>query len=1633
MAFNLEDFNGPALSLGDFKGQPHLSYTPNEKSASMVAASQAASTGAKREDYDTLKSRMLDPTQQEVFILEQQKIRDALWEDFVNPGAMDIVADPSIPVETKDATVSMMLDPSQFQMPVSTMSVLAYTAARADMDENATEAAEQVRYKFIDSITSVNEQKRQRQAAINSLELGKDQGVVSTITDFAELMTPFAEWIHIDRLQKEVTGSDKGWAEASEGFLLGQQKQNLYDQIKALPMEERAEFTERLLEIVQNNSQVVLPDGNDMVALETLNQMLIDNDYSNFERWFDNATSILDMVGLGGVVRGATGARAVNRATTLEDEARAFSERPSESLGPLADEAAAFKPETENLGSLGEEAAAFKPAPEDLGPLADEAAGFKPEELNTGSLGVEASEFKAAPEPTAEDLFGAMAESTRTAVSPTSPSQVVKDVNPQVARDMHDAAMADETGEFAKAVYGTDKTEAAAKDILPEPDIKKGKMENKVEMKPQFEEPENVKRARRANGNIQVTDAELAKVRQRLNASFENVEGMALHPSSLVVRTNLDGTIGVTGRYSPIDSGFKSWTEAVDNAQYAFRSYGLQADNFVPLVRQGDSWIEMSPKDVLARQELQAAGANLGDIDYAVGLKFDYRFRPEDLEIDEVLSSSTGLLAKVAEFGDNLTSDFFAKLGQGSIKQNVLDPASVIHPQIVNAAYVAIDRAYGLKKLYIQIFEDFAKGYQKMPTERRAKMADYIHEANRDGVPLSTTDLYARGFSTKEIEMLKQWRRANDAMWYAANEDMVKTLRSKGFKTYYHKDSDTKLVGKPVKRQAVGEGTEMFDSVQGVNITMSKQELDDLYNGGGEVMRLDEPIQIDGNWIEYVKVRNTPNGGYTRSLYDSEVVMPYRDGYYPVMYDANYFIEKHIKRKDGTVVKKVVASARDSKEVSKSLDMLRSAEPDAVYVSRKDRRLKGDELFDEGAWNTVTNGGMTSQRVRGQRLGDAGMGLEKMGHAHLKDPLEAVANQIHQLSQRVSTRTFLETTKNRWMQNYSQYLDLPKNKYGQVEFPKSLKDIKGKEGVPPRVVADAKTNFNYLYSLQNGYINYIDEAFKGGMQYLAEWLGEKGWAKSQRALFEASKGAPTRAARATAFKLFISMNPARQAIIQRGQMLQFPVMNPTYATTGLVNDLMNIRFVRVGLSKDPKYTKLYEEIKDQGILEAVDAHVLIREDAMRLADLTAAQRAGRIVNAPVDFLQLVGFDAAERDILISAWLTFRDLAIKAGKNVDDQRVKDEILAKARSFTGGMNRAGDTAYSQNTASMMMQFFSFRHKMLLQTISNRDLTGLDKAKLLAFNVAMFGPDAALISYVMSKAYVGKPSEERDIIEDGLLDTTLNWILTQVSGQEQAIDWGDFAPTEAYGMGNMFIGMLTTNLGEMIASSPSGSLFFGANPRLTDAFKTGLRYFNVIDDYEDPELQTKFTDVALAAANMFSGLSNAFKARYAAQTGKKMSTSGNISDEDVTALEAYMASLGFQTKTETGYRKAYEQMYGPEYKRSGGLDDDVKQWYKELKRQLARRWQSPQEANMIQRVMSEAWRVFGEEREAAIGIVMGEIQKDAKDNDFSMLNGIMKMMGIAKEEDIWKVINRLPDGDVRDQATAIMNSREGITSGD
>lgn len=1505
-------YKTPELSIEDY----HLDQLKTGVTIPITSASQlAAGEAIMREqpsvdEYRQIRDNLMSPEGREAFILRQEERRMSILSSYENDLG-DILLDPEISDEDKKMYLEGVKNAKENYKP-SSIDVMVEEAVVSQNKETETEAEFQNRLGFVDMIKEVNNQKREATARINALRAERDPSKIATAVDLAELLVPFAEWVDVNQMYQQVVGGDK--------WLMGSQRAELFDVMKKLPYDKRAEFSEKIIDFVENHDSVLLPDGNDLVALDTLQQMIVENEYSNTEKWVDNIFSVIEFTGV--------------------------------------------------FGLLGKAA----------------------------KTGKTAKTVKAAK------------EVTHSEVVPTSPSQLIKDANPESARGMHEAALQDESGEAAEALYGATREEAAAKDLLPEPEMEPGTIPNKVV----FDEPQELRTLRRTDGQTYLSEGEVSRVSQKVIDDLSNVEGMVPHKESTVIRTNTDGSTGISMIFRPKDSGFRTADQALENAEFAFRNFGLTKDDFVLYRRSGDKWIKTTPKLLKARKELrdeftrkkQKIPADLKEIDYAVGIDYTYDFNPQDLQGYDLLATNRIFGMMPANILDRAPSGM-SRVGQGSLTQNLLDASSVLHPQIVEPAMVATDKGVALKKAYVEVFKGFTKGYKSLSKDRRAILSNYINKANYEGIPFNEFNLRAQGFENNEIELLREWRKANDIMFHATNDDMAKTLRNKGYRIFTHGATDTKLVVKPMKRGSVSSATRYYDiNLDEIRNADNRDSLDKFYEEGGTYAQLSDPIEVNGEWIDVIKVDENKDAGYMRAIKSDERVLHYRDGYYPVMYDANFFVYKTLKKADGTEFQKVVASAKTKSEADNMVRMIRQSDPEAQVDYRPDRRAEADRSssFDEMGWQVGVTSGISSQKVRGERLLDASGGLNKAGMSNLVDPLEAVSNQISQLANRVSMRNYLDATKQRWLDNYAEPLGLEVDRTGNYRFPSSIAQVKGKGTTDPQTLADARSLFNYVYSLENGYINYIDEGFKAAFNFGADLMAGMKWNKAEEALRDWGKGSLTQAGKAAVFKMYLAANPQRQLIIQAHQSVQLSAINPTYLVGPMQWDLYRIGRAMRGYEGDKEALDMYKELKNSGMLDAVDANNLVRQDMLRLADLTVAQKAKTVANKPLEITQRVGFDTAEQFVLVTSWLAHRDLAKKSGKALT-RRDYDDIAGKARSYTYGMNRAGDMPYNQNSLNIVAQFLQVPHKAILQPLTNKSLTPRQRGQLLAWNTVMYGVPAGVAA-----SFTGwiEPGKLKDSIEHGIEYVLLNEVTSAMTGEEQQVDWGDLSPTDLHGMNDFLLSLFTSDLSTMVAESPAGSLLFGANPRIQNLLSTTARWVHLRDDYDDPELDTKYTDVARAAANLFSGYSNAFKSHYAFETGTKISSLGNLTDNDVTEFEAAMQFFGFRTQTEEGSRKINEKLFeGRSFQ-----DNDVTSWYNDLKRQLARKGMTVAERDMAQRILTEGMRVFKNDPVKFQDRLYNAIKSDVEQDGYNIFEQIIKQMGWQSKSDLLKLLEELPE---------------------
>lgn len=1448
-----------------------------------------------------------------------------------------------------------------------------------------TVEAEMSRVDVSGAIKEINDYKKAVQAIINSEQAKSDGGIVGAGIDFMEMFIPLLEGGQAGTILKDLRDAESP-TEKTGAFLkglslVGSTKAELRDTLRKLPPEKRLEMSSTIIDIVNNHKGLVITDSNDLARMDYIRVGLEEGYYSNTDKWIDNIASLLDLTIIGGVASRLLGRG--KRALKLDEV--------------LLDQ----------------------DATKEFNRMMDE--GITLEDVNDSKVKANFEKFY----PNDKDIIDAEFEDiesasrrrgTRSEVAPTSVSQNYKDTNPSKGRTVHEAAASDTTGEAAIALYGTNKTEAVANDILPEVGTNTGSVRNKLSDPTRLNDNKispnpDIMDFVNNDGSIYYFKSEKNKMRSNVINDFRNAVGMnaRMEMSSVSSLEEFPSGVRVSMVYGPTEGGWRNPIDAVELAAFSLRNYGVDPKNVKLLKRKGENWIEVDAVKEMAsfrKVEFLKENNNVStiispDTNYLVRVDHEYKFNPADL----VEWSNADVKRNVFDWIPPVTEG-----RAGSLNQHIFDAHSSLDPTITKGASVVTDKAVGLEQSLRNYAKDFSQPFSKLPKDRRGMVEQYIKEANEQGITFDPVQLKARGFKPNEIEVVKNWRDFWDTHYWLENADMAKSLRAQNYKTFWDSTSDTKLFVKPVARNRIKGTANYYDQRTGEIKSLSREEVSQLYDNGGSFAQLRQPITVGDEAVELIKVDNAQKGSYLRTINDGDQVLNYRQGYYTVYYKDPKFIIKVVKNGKGEILyEKAVATAGNTKEANLMARRMNATDGEEYYV-RGD--IKNENLSSNDQWDVQVSLGRTAQRIRGDRLEEATSNITDLGSNNIMDPLESLTRSIRSVSRRVSFRDYLEATKKRFLNQYRDVL--PQNEYGEPMWPNSRLEI-GKPGQKVgKLQGDARTTYNYIRYLEEGFVNSIDDSYKATINTIAEILGGSGLSKAEEVVRKGSDFAPTHGLKSGAFKLYLALNPLRQLIVQSHQAILLNSKFPRYTLSGKMVPHMAILAAGQRNIKIPKAllkaagmtsqeaSDLIKDFRRSGLYAAVDANNLVRGDLQSLAELTYFGKLKKTAHWPVKAGQRVGFDAGEQINIMSAWLAFRDEALKAGKMTPE--VADEVTANARNFTFNMNAAGDLPYNQNSINILFQFLQVPHKVLTLGTTNRILTKGDKARLVGLNLVLFGlPTGAVADWMLDIL----PEDEnlRHIVTEGLESLIINKSLSLATGEETRIDFGSLAPADVHGMYDTLASMWTTDVGTIISNSPSGQLLFGNNPRVTNSFKTAMRFFGVVEDNE--ESPTKFSAVARDFAKLSSGYSNYFKARYALKYGQKINSAGTrITDSDVNTAEAIAAIFGFETIDEAQSRYVNDKIY----KRSKAYKEDIESWYKDFKRSLASNGHTAEDINNISRTYSEAWRVW-ERDPVALETIDNLIRRDVKSGDDVIFKKALEAMQWMDKREAENLIENMP----------------------
>lgn len=1059
---------------------------------------------------------------------------------------------------------------------------------------------------------------------------------------------------------------------------------------------------------------------------------------------------------------------------------------------------------------------------------------------------------------------------------PIAPGNILSFGNPTKARALHAALVMEPSDELAKAMFGVNKMDAIAGNVMPQVTTKEGVVLAKTPdiertLRAGVDVDPAILETLKKGGALNFTQSERAAARADVMNDFRNASGLTINDAMSSFAVEGD-KIKIGAVYGSTEGGFHDAATAAQSAIASLRKFGIGPENLTLLGRKGDEFIPLDSK---------AVDTSLGE----------YYVRVDHSEEIAAAYAKDQDWSSKWNFFDRYEG--FVNTNSGSLTRHLFTSGMVIDPKFTSGASRVSDYTAKLEKVMLELANDFAEQHNALTKAQQGQLDTYLREANFNELPLDHADLMARGFTADMIQAASSWRRYWDNNYFLENLDMVRSLRNEGFQ-YFKGSNGTELFVKPIEKNL--NAANVYDSTVDQVVKLSRQEMDDLYNQGGTFARLRRPTDINGVHVEHVVVRNNMNE-YARAVTENDKVLNYKNGYYQIQYQAPRFVDEY-KEVNGVMQRKAIAVAGDSYEAETFAKRMRNNNPNNAYKVRGDDRVmarSGDDW-----WDLQEASGRIAQRHRGQLLQDSS-GLNHLGDTDfILDPVTSAIRAARSVSGRTIGRPYLESAKARVMAKYSHVMPTHPTTH-QPRWPTKLGEIGEKGGQFGDDVKNARTMFEYINYLENGYVNGMDNAVKGMLNVTAAWMGEKAIkgnkiaAKAERALGSISTLArPASLAKNAIFTNFIALNPFRQWVVQPHQALRMWAYDPV-AASHVYQNLAQYASVAWGnASTASKEAKAFHSFAEEsGLLSAVDKHNMVRGALVDAANNTNA--IGKALEKVTSIPRKLGFDAGEQANQLMHLSAVYNRYKRQGKNLADSVVREEAYAEARALSYSMNFAGDMPYNQNSMGFLLQFLQIPHKALAQ-LFDRQLALTDRMKLLAADTLMFGAPTAMISEAMGGDILPDDPKLREILTAGMEQWAMNKMFTQFTGKDVKIDFTSLSPYDMSGWTDFFKAIWSEGgIEALISNSPTGNLFFEQTGKVQNLMRSVMRMMGVV---EDPMELTDIKQVGLDAARLLggSGWTNAEKALFMIEHQKRLSSKGVVMDDEVGHLEAVAQLLGF-----------------------------------------------------------------------------------------------------------------------------------------
>lgn len=1210
-----------------------------------------------------------------------------------------------------------------------------------------------------------------------------------------------------------------------------------------------------------------------------------------------------------------------------------------------------------------------------------------------------------------EALRDAILSRYRSSVSPVSLSYAARRLNPELSRSFFKAIdEGDDT--IAGALYGTSREEALADELLMGPENLSGVAPHRTPNIEGTARPsQEVIDELRPRSNIDLTELEKEKARSRAFNDFTEVNGLTVVPSMSSVGSRVDTPTGVNINlvYSRNDGPFLTPEQAREETLFALRGYGVRSEEVEVL-----GWTP------------EGFSANGGGIDggFVARVNFPYQFNPSDAG-NQKFTYSLNFFDRFPQLvGDRV----------GSLSRFLIDPGAMLPPEIMRPAYRAADKAARAEEVLMMLGSRFTKSFKTLSKQDQQKVDFLIREANHKRKEITPTDVMAAGLPTEAVETMSLWREIWDTHWHYENSFYAMDARGRGFEVFTSPDGAENILVK--KAQGKEQYGQAYNPISRTFETVGPNNIDEIKAQGGVVVNVRNVFEVNGTLVEKLVVRESPSSGYLRQIRNDDKLLPYIPGYFTKYYNSPIFVVRRHKGQGGKTHTQAIAVAGNSREAEQfartyaGQNGLRfgndSLDSDIFY--RGDLKRTASEVAAD-TWDIAFSAGRTAQRHRGRPLIQARGDNQISGdRAYTDGPVDSMISSVMSLSRRIGMKQFIETNKARWIEQFG---DLSRNK---GMFPSSSVDIKGVEGRPNDArIRDARTAWEYINYMENGYRNNIDDSFKAVMNYLASIAGGKGKpggiaAKSSdlaenflQTLAEAR--GPEAMLKSAAFYSMIALNPFRQALLQAHQLSLTTFVNPAYLPQQFVDlhklslmllfkgapeNILRTVFDKIGSYSEAK--KMLDDFERSGLAASIDRNSLIDATMSELSEkIKHGGGSGLIAKGSKPFAKVgelgkaLGFKPGEIYNLLGTWLVFRDKAMKnlrPGESLSEEAL-EEIAAKTRAFTFGMNVAGDAPYSRVSGSTIFQFLSVPHKALLLPF-NKTLDVYERFAAMSYSFLMFGVPTPIIMALWGDD-LPEDEEARRVILEGGEEYVTNTILSWMAGDDVRVDMSALSPMDAYGVGALMVSFLTLDIPGLISNSPAGSLFFG-DPNRSRISRAAKKMMELTEapNWSDPR---KWSETLEAFLRISSGYSNYAKAKVIWETNRVYNSLGG-EEIEANKIEAIGQFFGLPPSEYTNLIAANQVLY----RDSKAFEEDVKHWLKSELMDFVSMGEMDSPERRLE-IMRMGNLIFKDNPSRAKEIIKKELSKMNKSQADKLMTGLLRYADLQGGKNIEMSISALP----------------------